>query len=832
MSDVALSTLARTAPGEVSLAARRTLFGTLVVTTIAGMVWLAVHALSPGGITAPEVALIVLFAITLPWVVIGFWNAVTGLVIMRCAADPVATVFPASARVTGAEPITASTAVLVCIRNEPPERIHRNLSPMLVELAASGAAEHFHVYVLSDTTDAMLGAAEETCFAGLAATWHDRIAVTYRRRATNTGFKAGNIRDFCERHGDRHDLAITLDADSIMPARAMLRLVRLMQVEPKLGIVQGLVVGLPSTSAMARIFQFGMRLGMRSYTIGSAWWQGDCGPYWGHNAVLRLRPFTAFCKLPLLAGGRHVLSHDQIEAVLMRRADYEVRVLPEEDLGWEENPPTLPEFIRRDLRWCAGNMQYWPFLLMPALKSVSRYQLLLAILMFLGSPAWIGLLLLGTAIAALDPHLIDPRYGWPLLAAVLVMWFAAKIASILDVLTCPPARRAFGGGARFLASAVVETLFFALLCPIQWMSHTIQLAKLSLGRSVSWNAQVRDDHAVSWRDAFAHFWPHTLIGWGTIGVLVFANPAALPVALLIAGGLALAVPMAVVTAAPGVGCWLARIGVGRLPEETDPPAILAALVPAAEPDAMPEIFRIIRGVLRSLRIYYGDARRRAAMDQLYGAFVRPGDLVFDVGAHVGDRVGSFRRLGARVVAVEPQPALATTLRLLHGRDRAVVIEPVAVGRATGTTALRINLDNPTVTTASEAFMHAAAGAPGWVDERWTKIATVALTTLDALVERHGTPAFIKIDVEGFEADALAGLSHQVAALSFEFTTIQRDVAIAALHRCAALGYRRFKAALGESQTFEQDWIDAAAMEQWLLALPPEANSGDVYATLC
>ena len=177
----------------------------------------------------------------------------------------------------------------------------------------------------------------------------------------------------------------------------MLRLVRVMQTDPKLGIVQGLVVGLPSTSAMARIFQFGMRLGMRSYTIGSAWWQGDCGPYWGHNAVLRLRPFAAHCELPLLAGGRHILSHDQIEAVLMRRAGYEVRVLPEENLGWEENPPTLIEFIRRDLRWCAGNMQYWPFLLMPGLKSVSRYQLLLAILMFLGSPAWIGLLLLGTA---------------------------------------------------------------------------------------------------------------------------------------------------------------------------------------------------------------------------------------------------------------------------------------------------------------------------------------------------------------------------------------------------------------------------------------------------
>ena len=157
-----------------------------------------------------------------------------------------------------------------------------------------------------------------------------------------------------------------------MPAAAILRLVRIMQAEPRLGILQGLVVGLPSTSAFARLFQFGMRLGMRSYTIGSAWWQGDCGPYWGHNAVVRLAPFIAHCQLPVLPEkgplGGHVLSHDQIEAVLMRRAGYEVRVLPEEDLGWEENPPTLLEFIRRDLRWCQGNMQYWHFLTLPGLK--------------------------------------------------------------------------------------------------------------------------------------------------------------------------------------------------------------------------------------------------------------------------------------------------------------------------------------------------------------------------------------------------------------------------------------------------------------------------------
>jgi len=304
--------------------------------------------------------------------------------------------------------------------------------------------------------------------------------------------------------------------------------------------------------------------------------------------VLRLAPFIAHCELPVLSGpdekARHILSHDQIEAALMRAAGYHVRVVPQEDLGWEENPPTLLEFIRRDLRWCEGNMQYWPFLLMPGLKPVSRYQLLLAILMFLGSPAWIGLLLVGTAAVARDPGAAtDPQYGWPLLAAVLIMWFAPKIASTLDVLVRPDARRAFGGTGRFLLSAAIETIFFILLCPIQWCSHTVFLGGLVFGRTVGWNAQARHAHAVSLAGALARLWPQTLVGWAAIGVLVRTNPTALPVALLIAAGLALAVPMAVITAVPRVGLLLARLGIGQLPEETDRPGILIALAARAHP---------------------------------------------------------------------------------------------------------------------------------------------------------------------------------------------------------------------------------------------------------
>jgi FkbM family methyltransferase len=242
--------------------------------------------------------------------------------------------------------------------------------------------------------------------------------------------------------------------------------------------------------------------------------------------------------------------------------------------------------------------------------------------------------------------------------------------------------------------------------------------------------------------------------------------------------------------------------------------------------------RAARGVIRSLRIYYGDRQRRGALDRHYARFVAKGDLVFDIGSHVGDRVGTFRRLGARVVAVEPQLALATTLRLLYGRDKAVTLVESAVGRQTGTIALKINLDNPTVSTASEAFIAAAHDAPGWEGQHWTRTVPVPITTLDALIARHGAPRFVKIDVEGYEAEVLTGLSTPVPALSFEFTTIQRDVACACVARCAAIGYRAFEASLGESLAFVHDRkLTASEITDWLMALADRANSGDIYATL-
>ena len=826
------------------LARRRMLFFSLVAATTVALIWLAAIALSPGGVGAIDLLLLLLYAVTLPWLVIGLWNSVIGFCLMRFVRNPVAAIYPGAARVRGNEPVTARTAILVCIRNEAPHRVIRNLAPLMSGLVGAGVASRFDVFVLSDTSDKDLAAIEDTRFGALAAEWRNRIAVTYRRRAVNTGFKAGNIRDFCRRWGADYEFALTLDVDSFMTADAVLHLVRIMQADPKLGILQSLVVGMPSSSAFARLFQFGMRLGMRSYTVGAAWWQGDCGPYWGHNAVLRLAPFVAHCDLPDLpadsALGGPILSHDQIEAVLMRRGGWEVRVFPAEHDSWEENPATLIEFIRRDLRWCQGNMQYWHLLGLPGIKPISRYQLAFAILMFLGSPAWIGLLIVGTLAVAVSPgEVIRPGVGAVLLVATLLMWVSPKLATLIDVLWRPKERHAFGGALRVIASITAESVFSILLQPIMWFGHTMFLARLPFRRTVGWTAQVRDDHTVPLGLAWRALWPHTLLGVAVLGVLAIAHPGGIPYAVLLAGGLALSIPLAVITAWPSIGVAMARIGLARLPEETAVPLALQALaLPVVElvraPDGIfastSESLRTVRGIVRSLSIYYARRGHGAAMDRLYARFVRPGDLVFDIGAHVGDRTAAFRRLGARVVAAEPQPALVRTLKLLYGRDKSVVIEPVALGRTDGAIELKINVDNPTVSTASDEFIAAAHGAPGWDGQAWTRRAEVPITTLDTLIARHGAPAFVKIDVEGFEAEVLAGLTHPLPVLSFEFTTIQRAVALAAIERCVALGLTRFDAALGETHTFVHDaWRSADEMRRWLAELPDTANSGDIYA---
>jgi membrane glycosyltransferase len=560
---------------------RRVLFVLLVIATIIGMLWLMTQALSPGGIGWLDSAILIAFALVLPWIAVGFWNASIGWLIQTFSLDPIGAVHIGAVRPLPHEPITVSTALLLCIRNEMPARLVRNLESLIKGLVANQTNGQFHVYVLSDTTDERIAEQEAMAFEQVAATWQDRVSLTYRRREVNTGYKAGNIADFCARWGAQHEFALVLDADSLMSATAVERLVRVMQVNPRLGILQGLVVGLPSGSAFTRLFQFGMRLGMRSYTLGSAWWQGDCGPYWGHNAVIRLAPFIADCELPVLQGrdgqAVHILSHDQVEAVLMRRAGYEVRVYPLEDESYEENPPTLIDFIGRDLRWCAGNMQYLSLLSLPGLKFTSRVQLCLAILMFTGAPAWALLMGAFVALVSLSPAIdavIDPFYGIGLLVSVLLMSLLPKIVSAVHVLSVAQSRRSFGGTVRFVVGFFVEMIFSFLITPILWVSQTIFLTGLLFGKRMTWAPQNRDSHSVSWRDAARMFGLHTVIGLLLAWPLVLTHPSFLWIAAIYIGGLWVSIPLTVISARPELGAWMRAARWLSIPEEITPPKFL------------------------------------------------------------------------------------------------------------------------------------------------------------------------------------------------------------------------------------------------------------------
>jgi FkbM family methyltransferase len=244
------------------------------------------------------------------------------------------------------------------------------------------------------------------------------------------------------------------------------------------------------------------------------------------------------------------------------------------------------------------------------------------------------------------------------------------------------------------------------------------------------------------------------------------------------------------------------------------------------------VSQALTGVFRSLRLYLGPEAPRSAMDALYRRFVEPGDLVFDIGAHVGDRVSSFRRLGARVVAVEPQPLLFSALHHIHGRDPLVEIVDRAVGAEAGTRELFINTANPTVSTLSETFVHQADGARGWEGQVWDEQIPIEVVTLDGLIARYGTPSFVKIDVEGYEDAALRGLSRPIKALSFEFTTIARDVAMSCFDRLSTFADYAYNVSLGESQILAFDrWLSDQEMAGYLSGLPHDANSGDVYAVL-
>ncbi len=551
---------------------RRAIMALLTLSTIACQLYVLARVMGGNGWTALDIGIFAAFIVSAPWTIMGFWNALIGFWLLHFVKDPLAQVAP-FAHHPAKGPLALRTAILMTLRNEDPARAFARLRVVRESLERTGEDKHFDFFILSDSDIAEVVAEEERLLDAWQAEFADRSRTAYRRRERNDGYKAGNVRDFLARWGDAYDLMLPLDADSLMSGAEIVKLVRLMQAHPRLGILQSLVTGAPSQSAFARAFQFGMRHGMRSYTMGNAWWNGDCGPYWGHNAVVRVAPFARSCALPVLPGkaplGGHILSHDQIEATLMRAAGYEVRVLPVEAESWEDNPPSILEFTKRDLRWCQGNMQYWRLVGgLPGLLPLSRFQIGMGIFMYLAALAWTVMIVL-SALKVFDPETgpIEISLGIWLFAASFIITMMPKLMGMLDVVFTPGAMARYGGPLRFLASSLTEITFSIMLSPIAAVRLSIFMLSLPFGRSVIWSGQQRDVHRLSWITALKGLWPQTLFGAAIFALLSWKAPGVLYWAAPLLSGLILAVPFAVLTASPRVGEFMARMGLCGIPEE-------------------------------------------------------------------------------------------------------------------------------------------------------------------------------------------------------------------------------------------------------------------------
>jgi membrane glycosyltransferase len=542
---------------------RRLVFLALCLAVAAGLLALLFATLAPGGWSGPEIVIALCYLGALPWLAISAANGLIGLAILLGARDPAAFVTPPIAAAKQGLP-QARTAIAVCVRNEDMAAVLPPLLTLGEGLARAGAGERFVLWVLSDTQDATLAAREEAAVAAARGA----IPLRYRRRAENSNFKAGNVMEFCDHHAGDCAHLICLDADSEMSAWAVLRLVAAMEADPKLAILQQLIVGRPATAAFPRIFQFGMRAAMRAWATGQGWWQQQEGPYWGHNAIIRISAFRAHARLERLPDGSAILSHDQVEAVRLHAAGWRVYCWPEERGSREGNPPAMPEFLKRDARWLAGNMQYFQLLRLPNLTPMGRWQLVQAILLFAAAPLWTLLLLAAVLNVATGGAAATPAGALALLLlATSAAYVGAKLPGYAEVLLNGPRAASYGGRAAFAKGAAIELVFTQLFEPVRVLHQALVLVLRPKG---GWAPQNRADRGVSWGDAARLLWPHTLFGVAVAAALLAVSGTAFLWSLPFSASLLLAIPFCVLTSSPAFSARLRARGLCAVPEEIAP----------------------------------------------------------------------------------------------------------------------------------------------------------------------------------------------------------------------------------------------------------------------
>ncbi|WP_400766044.1 glucans biosynthesis glucosyltransferase MdoH [Methylosinus sporium] len=537
-----------------------------------------------GGVTTLKWALLALFVLNFSWIALSFASAVVGFVALLFARRP-----PPPPQTLGAR-----TAVVMPIYNEAPSRVFGALQAILQDVEATGLGAHFDWFFLSDTTNPDIWIAEERAFAAMRRRLGPQARIYYRRREKNVSRKAGNIADFVTRWGGAYEHMVVLDADSLMAGDAIVRLAAAMEADPDAGIIQTLPLIINRNTLFARVQQFAARIYGPVIAAGLSQWMGRDGNYWGHNAIIRTEAFAHHCGLPDLKGrppfGGHILSHDFVEAALIRRAGYSVYMMPTLGGSFEESPPSLIDLSIRDRRWCQGNLQHSRILGARGFHWATRQHFLTGIFGYLTSPLWLCQLLVGIALvfqaSYFRPEYFTAKFTlfpvWPrfdaerslaLFALTMAILLAPKFFGLILAMIDRETRRGSGGIIMLLISTLFEVLMSALLAPIMMLIQTGHVFHILFGADTGWDPQRRDDGSVPFKAIVRRHRAHMALGVLTLVAGLMISPSLVAWMSPTIAGLILAIGISYITGQRWLGLVFRRAGVLVTPEETTTPKI-------------------------------------------------------------------------------------------------------------------------------------------------------------------------------------------------------------------------------------------------------------------